>query len=102
MMKDCFLIFTCCCTRAVHIELTPDLSVKSFILAYILRCGIPENISSDNFKTFKGVEVQNVMRYLQIKYNFILEESPWWGGFYERMVRTIKNTKSIKYRISRN
>ena len=70
MMKDCFLIFTCCCTRAVHIDLTPDLSVKSFILAFkrfILRCGIPENISSDNFKTFKAVEVQNVMHYLQIK-----------------------------------
>ena len=68
-MKDCFLIFTCCCTRAVHIELTPDLSVKSFILAFkrfILRCGIPENIIIDNFKTFKAVEVQNVMRYLQI------------------------------------
>ena len=21
-----------------------------------------------------------------------MEKSPWWGGFYERMVRSIKNT----------
>ena len=95
MVKGYFLIITCCCTRAVHIESTPDLSVKSFLLAFrrfILRCGIPENIISDNFKTFKAVEVQNFMCYSGIKWNFILEKSPWWGGFYERMVRSIKNT----------
>ena len=57
-----------------------------------MRCGIPENIIGDNFKTFKAVEVQNFMHYSGIKWNFILEKSPWWGGFYERMVRSIKNT----------
>ena len=95
MVKGYFLIITCCCTCTVHIESTPDLSVKSFLLAFrrfILRCGIPENIISDNFKTFKAVEVQNFMHYSGIKWNFILEKSPWWGGFYERMVRSIMNT----------
>ena len=85
MVKGYFLIITCCCTRAVHMELTLDLSVKSFLLAFrrfISRCGIPENIISYNFKTFKAVGVQN----------FILEKSPWWGGFNERMVRSIENT----------
>ena len=32
------------------------------------------------------------MRYLRIKWGFILEKSPGWDEFYERMVRTIKNT----------
>ena len=32
------------------------------------------------------------MRYSRIKQSFILEKPPWWGGFYERMVRSIKNT----------
>ena len=67
MVKGHFLIITCCCTCAVHIELTPDLSVKLFPLAFrrfISRCGMPENIISDNFKTFKAVEVQNFIRYL--------------------------------------
>ena len=94
MVQGYFLIITCCCTCAAHIELTPHLSIKSFLLAFrrfISGYGIPENIR-DNSKTFKAVEVQNVMRYLQIKWNFTLEKSPWWGGFYERMVRSIKNT----------
>ena len=70
MVKGYFLIITCCCTRAVHIESTPDLSVKSFLLAFrrfILRCGIPENIISDNFKTFKAVEVQELNGILSWK-----------------------------------
>ena len=27
-----------------------------------------------------------------IDWKFILPLSPWWGGFYERLVRTVKNT----------
>ena len=86
MSKGYFLIITCCCTRAVHVEFTPDLSIKSFLLAFrrfISGCGVPENIISDNFKAFKSKEVRNFMRYLRVKWNFILEKSPWWGGFYE-------------------
>ena len=86
MSKGYFLIITCCCTRAVHIEFIPDLSVKLFLLAFrrfISRCCVPENIISYNFKTFKSKEVRNFMRYLRVKWNFILEKSPWWGEFYE-------------------
>ena len=32
------------------------------------------------------------LHYLRIKWNFILEKPQWCGGFYERMVRSIKNT----------
>ena len=87
-MKSYLLIITCCCTRAVHVELTPDLTVKSFLLAFTRfkpRCDIPKNIS-DNFKTLKyknieAVEVQNFMRYFRIKLNFVLEKSSRWDGF---------------------
>ena len=27
----------------------------------------------------------------QTKWEFILEKSPWWGGFYERLISIIKN-----------
>ena len=27
-----------------------------------------------------------------IKWQFILERSPWWGGFYERLVGVVKNS----------
>ena len=49
--------FTCTSTRAVHLELTPDLSVSSFLVLF--RCflglrGLPVTIFSDNAKTFKA------------------------------------------------
>ena len=40
----------------------------------------------------KDLKALNFMRYLRIKWNFILEKSLWWDGFYERMVPSIKNT----------
>ena len=27
----------------------------------------------------------------QTKWEFMLEKSPWWGGFYERLINIIKN-----------
>ena len=32
--------------------------------------------------------------------DFLLETSLWWGGFYERMVRSIKNTLKKKVGVS--
>ena len=69
--------------------MTPDLSVKLFLLAFgrfISRCSIAENIISNNFKTFEDVEDQHFMPYLRIQRNFLLENSSWWGRFCERMV----------------
>ena len=48
-------LFTCCSTRAVHLELTPDLSVNSFLLAFrrfVGRRGLPVTVISDIAKTF--------------------------------------------------
>lgn len=28
----------------------------------------------------------------QISWKFIMERAPWWGGFWERMVKTVKMT----------
>ena len=41
---------------------------------------------SDNFKTFKSIEIKDFLREKDIKWEFILEKSPWWGGFYERLI----------------
>ena len=48
------LLFTCCVTRAVHLELTTDVNSNSVILVlrrFISRRGIPHLFISDDFKT---------------------------------------------------
>jgi len=56
---------------------------------------------SDNAKTFKASykEIQKVVRsepvqqYLvnrKITWKFIIEKGPWWGGFWERLVQSVK------------
>ena len=97
-------LFTCASTRAVHLELTRALSVQSFLLAFrrfTSRRGLPATITSDNAKTFRSssqdirkiTRAEEVWRYLankQITWHFIVEKAPWWGGFWERLVRSIK------------
>ncbi|XP_078364115.1 uncharacterized protein LOC144648427 [Oculina patagonica] len=97
-------LFTCASTRAIHLELTPSLSVESFLLAFrrfVNRQGLPVTLLSDNAKTFRSaskdirkiIQSDEVMRYLtdnRITWNFIIERAPWWGGFWERMVKVVK------------
>ncbi len=58
-------------------------------------------INSDNAKTFKFANKfldslardRSVLSFLQarrINWKFNLERSPWWGGYFERMVGTVK------------
>jgi len=99
-------LFTCASTRAVHLELTCSLNVDSFLLAFrrfVGRRGLPVTLISDNAKTFRcsSKEVQlicrssAVQRYLtnqRIMWKFSVAKAPWWGGFWERMVQTVKRS----------
>ena len=94
-MHKCYiLLFTCATTRCIHLELTPDMSTPTLILAlrrFLARKGYPEKFISDNFKTFKSVILKKFLRNNHIDWEFILERSPWWGGFYERLVKVVKD-----------
>ena len=55
-------LFTCATTRAVHLELVPDLSTETFVLAFrrfIINKGMPHTIYSDNGTTFYLPSVQS-------------------------------------------
>ncbi len=87
--KRYILLFTCGVTRAVHLELTNTLDQKDFLLAYnrfIARRGCPTNIYSDNGTTF----VAAAKLLPNTKWNFNPPLAPWHGGFWERIVRSIK------------
>ena len=95
MYKCYILLFTCCVTRAVHLEVTVDVNSASVILAlrrFITRRGMPHLLVSDNFKSFKSLDVKNFCCKQGISWKFILERSYWWGGFYERLIAIVKSS----------
>eukprot|EP00794_Sanderia_malayensis_P015458 gene15458-biopygen12863 len=104
MSKAYLALFSCCVTRALHLELVSDLNASTFINClrrFCARRGTPHLIVSDNAKTFKATanslkevskesRVQEFLLSRRIQWKFNLERSPWWGGFFERMVQSVK------------
>ena len=104
MVKSYLALFTCCVTRAVHLDLVADLTATTFLRClrrFAARRGTPSLIISDNAKTFKASakvikrlydneEVRTHLESNRIDWRFILERAPWWGGFYERMIGSVK------------
>ena len=98
-------LFSCCVTRAMHLELVCNLSAETFLgclRRFAARRGVPNLIVSDNAKTFKAAEkalrklynqprVKSELETKRIIWRFKQERAPWWGGFFERMVRSVKD-----------
>ena len=102
--KSYIALFTCATTRAVHLELTPDLTGPVFRMAlekFAAFWGMPNLIVSDNATTFKTTAIAleklfehpEVQSYLQsnfLTWQFNLSLAPWWGGWFEKMVGLTK------------
>ena len=102
--KMYILLFTCMATRAVHLELLPDMSTKQFVLAMIRFTslyGQLKTLHSDNARSFiKGFSIfQNyctdpmfIKKFgpHNIKHVTVPSYSPWVSGAWERMVRVVK------------
>ena len=90
------LLFTCAVIRSVHLELTDSLAMPECILAirrFAARRGLPSVFYSDNAKTFVGVSHLLQQHYgpLAPQWKFIVPRAPWWGGWWERLVRSVKS-----------
>ena len=76
-------------------ELTPSMSAKHFISClkrFTERRGKINLFIRDNFQTFISDELKNFLSFNDINWKYILPLSPWWGGFYERLIRIVKST----------
>ena len=85
-------------------NLVPDMSCESFIRSFkrfTARRGFPHQVISDNGKTFKSAAktIANVLNHPEVlqfftgvgvQWSFNLEKAPWWGGIFERMVKSVK------------
>ncbi|XP_064463564.1 uncharacterized protein LOC135374554 [Ornithodoros turicata] len=101
--KAYIVLFSCGVTRAVHLELSSSMNLPDFLLAFrrfISRRGMPSCVYSDNARTFHkcsavlslvaAADVQDFAAQRRIEWRFIIERAPWWGGWWERLMRTVK------------
>lgn len=105
--KSYIVLYTCAVIRAVHLELVENQTTEAFLRSFrrmISRRGMVSTFYSDNSQTFKSasremVKYQKIMNGKafrefiaeeKIEWKFIVDYAPWWGGFYERMMATIK------------
>ena len=112
--KAYICLFTCASTHGIHLELTTSLNVDAFFMAFrrfTSRRGLPSTIRTDNAKTFKRAakELQrftrsnvlhNHMINHRISWQFIPPKAPWRGGYWERMVKMVKQTVKKMLRTS--
>jgi hypothetical protein len=109
LIKSWVILFTCATTRAVHLELMTDMTTDSFIAALqtmMNQRGRCRKVYSDNAPQFKRADKElrklwseldkdKVARQLgqagkPIEWEFITPHAPWQGGFWERLMRSIK------------
>ncbi|GFU79810.1 integrase catalytic domain-containing protein [Trichonephila clavipes] len=97
-------LFTCAVYRAIHLELINSLTSDAFLLALkclIARRGRPRTIYCDNGTNFRGAfndqskwnwsKIVEETRTPKILWKFISPTAPWWGGWWERLVGTVKD-----------
>ncbi|XP_062703755.1 uncharacterized protein LOC115259735 [Aedes albopictus] len=104
--KRYVVVFTCLVVRAVHLEVSYDLSSESCIMSirrFSRRRGSPVQIFSDNGTNFVGAnrELQQQIKQIDLecagtftdartKWTFNPPSAPHMGGVWERMVRSVK------------
>lgn len=105
MCKTYVTVYTCAVSRAVYLDTIPDLTTEAFIRnfrRFAARRGLPRKLMSDNGKSFKSASKTlkslfssaAVRRHLTnkgVRWTFNLERAPWWGGYFERLVQSVKS-----------
>ena len=114
LQKAYICLFTCASTRAVHLEVVPNLTEHSFVQAFrrfVSRKSLPRTLISDNATTFiSGSEeikrlcdseyIQETLSKHGIEWKFIPKRAPWYGGFWERLIALTKT--SLKKTLGRS
>jgi hypothetical protein len=102
--KAWVVLYTCAVYRCVHLELVSSLSTEAFLWSFqrfITRRGRPDTVFSDNgtnfvgaanlFKTVDWKRVEAEAKVRRIEWKFNPPSAPWWGGWWERLIRVMKD-----------
>ncbi|XP_035233393.1 uncharacterized protein LOC118205210 [Stegodyphus dumicola] len=96
--KAYIVIFTYATTRAIHLELVPDLRTDVFLFAlqrFVSRRSLPHTVYTDNATTFcvaykelklfwdtiSSAKAQQFYTHHNIKWKLIAPSAAWWGGW---------------------
>ena len=107
--KRFVLLFVCCWTRALSLEVMDGASTESCVLAFLRHCntfGFPRYVNSDRGTNLVGLDrhLQDRWQVLEtefkgrekdfamIKWNFNPPYSPRFSGHVETMVKVMKNS----------
>ena len=82
LFKCYICLFTCVTTRNVHLELAPSVSGRREKINLFI---------TDNVQTFASDELKNFLSFSDISWKYIQPLSPWWGRFYEGLIRIVKS-----------
>ena len=98
-------LFTCCVVRAIlSLEIVSELTAQAFIRCFkrfTARRGLPRRVISDHAKTFTFARkailamlndpvVHKCFSDVHMEWCFNFEKAPWWGGFFERLIKSTK------------
>ena len=101
------VLFTCMCSRAVHLEVADSLETDTFINVlrrFIARRGTIKSLRSDNGSNLSGAEkelrqalsemqhdvIQKRLLYQDIDWSFNPPAASHMGGIWERMIRSVR------------
>ena len=93
MNKAYIVLYTCASSRAVHLDLVPNMSTQAFVRSFkrfTARRGVPRLFVSDNGSAFKSEELKRLLAEYSISWKYNVALAPWWGGFFERLVKSTK------------
>lgn len=100
-------LFTCAITCVLHLEVISDLLTDKFLMAllrFVTRRGLLHTIHIDNATAFQAMskelvhiwdvlffsKIQQYYTHQGITWNFIAPRAPWWKGWWERMIGSVK------------
>ena len=104
--KVWIVLFTCAATRALHLKLVMKIDAVQIVMAidrFVNRRGKPSMFWSDNGTQLLRANKDLIEMHKEamtsaqhhtaekgIEWNCIVENAPWWGGFWERPIGTCK------------
>lgn len=106
-VKRYVCLFTCLCTRAIHLEVLEFLDTDAFLNGlrrFVSRRGFPVKIWSDNGTNFVGAHselkkclkelnqsrIQGYCLQAEIDWHFNPPHASHMGGMWERLIRTVR------------